>query len=380
LVIDAIRNSSGGAHHLLRSLAINLHKYSPLNIRYIIFTDSAFAASEVDTDICSIFRTPTLFRLPIISQIYQSVLISTFCFFTGGSLVSLDLGSLARARSRIGVVQDALLFRPDLTRLYDVGIRFSIRYQILRLVFKTSIHDYTHLVFFSQSSRSEFINSKFFRPHIASAVIPHGLSDHWELDPENSLEKSFDISDGILRIIYVSPYFPYKNHEFVVNEVLQTAARRPSVTFSVRFVGGNFPVDFVRRLSTYTKKNNVKFECLPFVNLRLVQKYIKESDLFIFASECEAFGVTLLEGMRLKSYMIVSDIPVAREILGDAGLYFSTDKTGELSKLILKYIDNAGSNPAGVINLRHRAYRRSLQFNSDDQISSLIKFLVNRSQ
>jgi glycosyltransferase involved in cell wall biosynthesis len=380
IVIDAVRNSSGGALHLLRALVIHLNTFSPPNTRYVIFTDCEFPIKESDEKIYSIVKTPALFRLSIISQIYQYFVISTYCVANGARLVSLDLGSFARARRRIGVVQDALLFRPDLTKASDVGIRFSLRYFLLRLLFKVSTHDYSDLVFLSSSSRSEFISSTLFNPQISSVVISHGLTDDWEIDPQDFRHQTIPPVICTLHAIYVSPYLPYKNHEVVVNEMLVTAARRPDLSINVTFIGGKFPMHFIRRLRSRSSNLNIRFQCLPFVNVRDLQHLIKKSDIFIFASECEAFGVTLLEGMRLRSYIIASDVPITREILGDGGRYFSTASLGSLSTQILYYMDNIEGPCAESINVRQRAYNRSLQFKLDAQISALIKFIATPCQ
>jgi glycosyltransferase involved in cell wall biosynthesis len=65
------------------------------------------------------------------------------------------------------------------------------------------------------------------------------------------------------------------------------------------------------------------------------------ADLFVFTSLFEGFGLPPLEAVNLGCPVILSDIPILREIFDDAGLYFNPysekDLAHTISKVILDY-------------------------------------------
>jgi glycosyltransferase involved in cell wall biosynthesis len=66
----------------------------------------------------------------------------------------------------------------------------------------------------------------------------------------------------------------------------------------------------------------------------------KFADLFVFPSLYEGFGLPPLEAVSLGCPVILSDIPVLREVFGEAGFYFNPYSEEDLAKAILKVISN----------------------------------------
>ena len=54
---------------------------------------------------------------------------------------------------------------------------------------------------------------------------------------------------------------------------------------------------------------------------------LTQYDAFVFPSMAETFGFPMVEAMRAGVPLVVSDIPVHREVCGDAAAYFSFDYT-----------------------------------------------------
>ena len=65
-----------------------------------------------------------------------------------------------------------------------------------------------------------------------------------------------------------------------------------------------------------------------------------ESDIFIFASSSETFGISLLEAMALGLPIVCSNKSSLPEILDDGGLYFDPNNHIELYNQINKLIKN----------------------------------------
>ena len=78
------------------------------------------------------------------------------------------------------------------------------------------------------------------------------------------------------------------------------------------------------------------------------------ADLFIFPSLFEGFGLPPLEAVSLGCPVILSDIPVLREIFGEAGLYFNPHNEEDLAKTILRVILDKNFRDKLLQNQRNR--------------------------
>jgi glycosyltransferase involved in cell wall biosynthesis len=60
--------------------------------------------------------------------------------------------------------------------------------------------------------------------------------------------------------------------------------------------------------------------------------------LFVFPSSYEGFGIPILEAMAAGCPMVLSDMPVFREITQDMGVYFAHDDTEAMASAIEKVL------------------------------------------
>lgn len=81
------------------------------------------------------------------------------------------------------------------------------------------------------------------------------------------------------------------------------------------------------------------------------------SILFVFASEYEGFGIPILEAMASKCPMVLSNIPVFREITEGYALYFSYDNVDEMANVI-------------QIGLESRQYREAIIEYGSNRVSN----------
>jgi glycosyltransferase involved in cell wall biosynthesis len=86
--------------------------------------------------------------------------------------------------------------------------------------------------------------------------------------------------------------------------------------------------------------NKAFLKHINHVENRKLPLYIRESNIFIFASSCEAFGITLLEGMSMGISIACSNQSSLPETLQDGGVYFNPEKIPEIENSIEKVINN----------------------------------------
>jgi glycosyltransferase involved in cell wall biosynthesis len=91
-------------------------------------------------------------------------------------------------------------------------------------------------------------------------------------------------------------------------EVLQRRAESAGVGRRVRFLGA-----------------------VPYADLL---SYYRHAEAFAFPSTIETFGLPLLEALAAGTPTLASDIPVFREIAGDAALYFAPDDPSAVARSI----------------------------------------------
>jgi glycosyltransferase involved in cell wall biosynthesis len=122
----------------------------------------------------------------------------------------------------------------------------------------------------------------------------------------------------------VSPIFEYKHHVSVVKAV--ALLRTQGYDIELEFVGG------FGRQRAKAMLDKALAECDPkrnFVRIHeflphgeIVQK-IPQSDIFVFASGCETFGIALLEAMAVGVPIACSKQSSLPETLQDGGEYFN---------------------------------------------------------
>jgi len=90
------------------------------------------------------------------------------------------------------------------------------------------------------------------------------------------------------------------------------------------------------------EKLNIQERVIQFIKPsdEVIISLYKFADLFVFPSLFEGFGLPPLEAVSLGCPVVLSDIPILREIFGEAGFYFNPYSEEDLAKAILKVISN----------------------------------------
>ncbi|HQL34381.1 MAG TPA: glycosyltransferase, partial [bacterium] len=95
---------------------------------------------------------------------------------------------------------------------------------------------------------------------------------------------------------------------------------------------------------------------------------------FVFPTLYEGFGIPVLQAMACGVPTLVSDIPVLREILGEAPIYFNPRDKNELAASL--------ATVAGNENLRRdlisRGLARANQFSWEQSARETLKILTER--
>jgi len=119
--------------------------------------------------------------------------------------------------------------------------------------------------------------------------------------------------------LYVGNAYPHKNVE-----VLVSAAKTAGV--GVVYVGKNDY--FYKKLGVVPKS----------VSDRELTNLYKNATALVSPSLMEGFGLPAIEALRVGCPVIVSDIPVFHELLGQSAIYFNPHDPKELAKILVSPI------------------------------------------
>jgi len=114
-------------------------------------------------------------------------------------------------------------------------------------------------------------------------------------------------------ILYIGSRSKYKNFRLFV-ESYKKSKRLVDDFKIVCFGGGNFSKDEIVFLRKLKISDNINLISGDDEDLKF---YYKNASLFVYPSLYEGFGLSILEAMNIGCPVLVSDIPVFREILND---------------------------------------------------------------
>ena len=109
----------------------------------------------------------------------------------------------------------------------------------------------------------------------------------------------------------------------------------------------------------------------------LVQLY-NQAVCFIFPSLYEGFGLPPIEAMSCGCPVLVSDIPVLREVCGDAATYFDPYNPYDIRKVIRQFLDTSQGDRNDVTSRHHTRSNPLVTFSWEKSAKTLINLLKEK--
>lgn len=177
-----------------------------------------------------------------------------------------------------------------------------------------------------------------------------------------------------LQLLWVSHYADHKNLATLLGaaQILREGAAFPfhlTLTLDATGVGQHTAMPAIERALLDSLRD--------VVTLAGVQSYdgawklYEQADALVFPSLTESFGHPLVEAMASQLPIVASDIPVHREICGDAALYFPVLEARGLAR----QIEHLARNPADRSRLAECGRERVKQFLWEDHVVRLLAAL-----
>lgn len=336
LVIDASRNRSGGAIIYIINFIKNLNLNSTQIEKVILFSYKDLLKQIPNQSFLTKYSHPFLEKNVLFQIIWQMICLPTFLRKDDNNILfSTDSASFCKHKLSIIFNQDILSFDHKALKQIPFGLE-KIRLYIIKIVQIWAMNNASKIIYLSKFSRK--IISKSLNKKKNYEIIYHGIDKRLlKYGKKKIKDFSWDYNKkNKIKLIYVSPLDHYKNHSTVAKAY--SRLKKKYSNLEIKFIGNyNHNLKLYNSMineNYFIKKNNF----FGKVNHKKVLSYIHDSDIFIFASSAETFGITLLEGMALGMPIVCSSKSSLPEILKDGGIYFNPNNDYELANQIERFI------------------------------------------
>jgi len=165
------------------------------------------------------------------------------------------------------------------------------------------------------------------------------------------------------RLIYVTHPGIHKNHLALVRAMPMITDKYPTASLLLTLdpSGDRKPyVRAVRRIKAEAEQTGVGDHVvwLGILSPDEVDFALRESDLLVFPSLAESFGLGLVEAMAAGCPIAASDLPYAHDVAGDAAVYFQPRTASSIADCVVEVL----RNPETRAHLAATGYARSRRY------------------
>lgn len=202
---------------------------------------------------------------------------------------------------------------------------------------------------------------------------------------QNGFESSLIIDSEIKDRIHPKPYLlfvgnvkPHKNLSVLIESFSNLKSEIPHDLVIVGKRSGFItPDSFSLEHAKTLMGDRVVFT--DYINDADLLNYYKYADVLVFPSLYEGFGFPPLEAMRARCPVVVSNAASMPEVCGDAAVYFDPKESVDLSKKILKVLQNKEFRESvilkGLEQIKKYSWERTAK-----QYFNVIKGLINLNE
>ena len=366
LGIDASRNRSGGAKaHLIGFLSsIN---FSKCNIKQV----HLWAFDELLNSIPDFPWLVKHYTVDLKKSIYRQLwwqavdLKKEVKHYKCDILFTTDASSLCRFSPMIIMSQDMLSYEPGIMKIFGYGLA-RLRLIIILFVQNFAFRHADGVIFLTNYA-SRVIQKSCGKLRKVK-IIPHGV----DLEFKKIINQNWPSKKNeIIRCLYVSPVWPFKNQINVVKAIEKL--RNQGNLISLDLIGGGSK-ESIKKLKKQISLSDPEELFIKYhgsLQHDQIPKYIARANIFVFASSCENLPVTLLEAMAVGLPIACSDRGPMPEVLGEGGLYFDPDDVISITTSINEIIHKGDLR----VKLMVKAKIISNEFTWDNNSSKTISFI-----
>jgi len=235
--------------------------------------------------------------------------------------------------------QNLLPFEWDEIKRYGLSI-WSFRLILLRLIQLHTFKKSSGVIYLTKYAKN-IVTSKMNGAKGMSDIISHGVDKRFFRKPKEQKSISTYSVNNPFKIIYVSPLEPYKHHVNVVRAV--SILKKMGIPIFLELYGPSNQEFVNKALASELQEHDPKSEFMRYygnIDHSEIQEKYFSADAAIFASSCETFGQTLIEGLASGLPTACSEISAMKELLGNNGTYFNPLDPDDISKTLEEMINS----------------------------------------
>ncbi len=319
MFIDASNIGSGGGISHLK----NLLERAPLDKKcYTIWVDKSFIKILPKKENFT-YKTSIFFKLSAPMKIFWKIFIfRTICFFNKPDVIFCPGGLLFFKHPNSVINFQNILPFVDLTN-DSAGFFEIIKNNILRRLLFFSASSSTKHIFHSHNSKkiiySHNLESK------KNSVIYHGIDNEFLIEKSRFQQRIEQFEKKMrnrepLNFSYVSSAYKYKNHTQLLE--IFVALKKKSIPYNLNLIisDGPFKKNILKTIHDFQLRDKVTiFENLDKKNL--ISILHDETDIGLFVSSFETFGIILAEKMASGLPIFCTKSSCIPEILENHNLY-----------------------------------------------------------
>lgn len=204
-------------------------------------------------------------------------------------------------------------------------------------------------------------------------VVPLGVHSAYSAAPDPVADREVERLLGPIRadvpeVLHVGGTFARKRIDLVLRVFAQVRRLVPEARL-VR-VGGDFTGE-QRELAKRLELDG-SVVVLPFLERETVAAVYRRAALVILPSEEEGFGLPVLEAMTCGTPVVASDLPVLREVGGEAAVYLPVGGVEEWGATIGRLLAERRSDPGAWERRRRAGEAQAAKFTWDEYARNMV--------
>ncbi len=366
--IDASRNRSGGAKaHLIGILSnCNPEKY---NIKEIHVWAFQSLLDQIPSYPWLVKHNPAALEKSLIHQLWWQISsLADEARLSGCEILfATDASTLCCFEPMIVLSQDLLSYEPGVMSLFGYG--FS-RFRLLGILALQNLafRRASGVIFLTRYAGKLIQRSCGVLPNVA--YIPHGVDTEFK---NIQVQGWPTAEERPINCIYVSNAEMYKYQWIVVKAIAKLRARGHNLMLTLIGGGEGLAQQLINKSIVACDPCGLFVRQFDFLPKQELAKYLGKADLFIFASGCEAFGITLLEGMTVGLPIACSNKSSLPETLQNGGVYFDPGDVNSVVEAVEQIVKSANLRLA----ISREAKALSQNFNWEYCADETFKFIVD---
>ncbi len=248
-------------------------------------------------------------------------------------LFSADATTLCRFKPMVVLNQNMLPYEKEGIGMFGFSVE-RLRQHFLLGIQKRAFRYADASIFLTQYAAKRI--QLYTGPLNQYTCIPHGVSN--EFKQATVMSKWPENKARAINCLYVSPIYEYKHQWVVVRAIKKLRDQGFNISLTLVGGGGQRASKILAQQIAISDPDHTFVKVMEFLPHDKIVEMMTQTDLFVFASSCETFGISLLEAMAVGLPIACSNKSSLPETLQDGGEYFDPEDDQSIADAVKRLI------------------------------------------